>query len=206
MGRIYLVADRGEINRRRQKLRGVLIEAWPDLHGCELFWLGDDETRRVAYASDRRQESPGGLFWIGEESKAALDTAGGPLAWDLAIDEGVVPIFYGPHLSDAESLPREESVRARVLSANAIAAVWTTYDPFGNRVEHQPSSPLDPTFHLRRPGGKSVHLFRVLSTKAEASTIMTSRTRHDPEALAWVERIPATDFVDLLQRHAVPGR
>lgn len=45
MGRIYLVGDRAEIDRRRQARRGVLIEVWPDLHAGDLFWLGDDEAQ-----------------------------------------------------------------------------------------------------------------------------------------------------------------
>lgn len=202
MGRIYLVSDRGEIDQRRRELPGVLIEVWPDLHIGDLFWLGDDETRRVAYAADRREQPPGGLFWLGEASKAALDGVGRPLAWDLAIDEALVPIYYGPRLTDTESLPREDSVRARVLSAHAIAAVWATYDAFGVRVEHQPHSPLDASFYLRRPGGKIVHLFRALGTRAEAITVMTARASSDPEGTDWAEKLPAQDFADLVQRHA----
>lgn len=203
VGRIYLVRDRGEIDRRRRALPGLLIEAWPDLHAADLFWLGDDDARRVAYASERRERSPGGLFWVGETSKAALDGAGGPLAWDLAIDEAAVSIYYGPQLTDTESLPREDSVRARVLSTHAIAAVWATRDRFGTRVDHPPPSPLDPAFYLRRPGGTTVHLFHALRTKAEATTLMAERASYDPEAAGWAETLPARDFPDLLQRHAV---
>src|SRR2546430_1646325 len=144
MGRVYLVSDDGEIARRRRESPGQLIEAWPDLYLGDLLWLGDDEARRVAYAAERREPAAGALYWIGEASKAALDRAGTPLAWDLAIEETSVPIYYGPGLRDTESLPAEDSVRARVLSAHGIAAVWATYDASGARVEHQPSSPLDP--------------------------------------------------------------
>jgi hypothetical protein len=203
MGRIYLVRDSGEIGRRRRALPGVLIEAWPDLHVEELFWLGDDETRRVAYASDRREPSASGLFWIGETSKAALDEAGNALAWELAIDEAAVSIYYGPQVTDTDSLPREESVRARVLSTHAIAAVWATRDRSGARVEHPPPSPLDPAFYLRRPGGKTLHLFHALRTKAEATALMAERAPYDPEASGWAEALPARDFPDLLHRHAV---
>ena len=166
MGRVYLVSDHGEIARRRRERPGLLIEAWPDLYLGDLFWLGDDETRRAAYVVEHREPPPGVLYWIGEATKAALAGAGEVLAWDLAIAETSVPIYYGPRLTDTESLPAEDSVRARVLSAHAIAATWTTYDVSGIRVEHQPTSPLDPTFHLRRPGGKTVHLFRTLDRKS----------------------------------------
>ena len=205
MGRVYLVSDREEIERRRRQRPGALIEVWPDLHAGDLFWIGDDETRRVAYGTATLEHPASGLFWIGETSKVALDGADDPLAWDLAIDEGLVPIHYGPRLRDAESLPREDSVRARVLSARAIAAVWTTYDSLGVRVEHQPSSPLDPRFYLRRPGGKTVHLFHAVATRAEAIAVMAARASDDPGAVDWAEKLPAEDFADLVQRHGMRG-
>ena len=108
MGRIYLVTDRAEIERRRQALPGVLIEVWPDLHAGDLFWLGDDERRREAYTAVERERPPGSLCWIGETTKAALDGAGAPLAWQLAVDESVVPVSCGPWLTDADSLPHQD--------------------------------------------------------------------------------------------------
>ena len=114
-----------------------------------------------------------------------------------------MPIYYGPGLMETESLPAEESLRARVLSVHAIAAIWTTLDASGVRVEHQPTSPLDPIFHLRRPGGRTVHLFRALTTRAEAVTTMAAGRSHDPGACDWAERLPAEDFADLIHHHAV---
>jgi hypothetical protein len=201
MGRVYLVSDDGEIARRRRERPG-LIEAWPDLYLGDLFWLGDDEARRVAYSAERREPAPGALYWVGEASKVALDRAGPPLAWDLAIEETSVPIYYGPGLTETESLPAEDSVRARVLSAHGIAAIWTTYDASGTRVEHRPTSPLDPIFPLRRPGGKTVHLFLALTTKAEAIGVMAGGPSPEPGASAWAEKLPAEDFADLIRRHA----
>jgi len=193
MGRVYLVSDDGEIARRRRELSSLFIEAWPDLFRGDLFWLGDDEARRAAYAVERRESLPGALYWVGEASKAALDRAGQPLGWDLAIDETSVPIYYGPGLRETESLPAEDSLRARVLSAHGIAAIWATYDASGARVEHRPTSPLDPIFHLRRPGGTAIHLFRTLTTRAEAVTAGGSE---------WAEKLPAEDFADLVSRFA----
>src|SRR5688500_1747828 len=109
MGRIYLVADRAEIERRRQGLPGVTIELWPDLYADDLFWLGDEERRREAYTSAARERPAGGLYWIGETSKAELDGAGQPIAWELAVDESLVPVYYGPWLADADSLPHADS-------------------------------------------------------------------------------------------------
>ena len=202
MGRVYLVSDRGEIARRRRELKGILIETWPDLYLGDLFWLGDDEARRAAYVAEDRERSSEALYWIGEASKSALDRVGGPLALELAVDETLVPIYYGPRLTDTASLPAEDSVRARVLSAHAIAAIWSTYDASGVRVEYQPTSPLDPSFYLRRPGGKIVHLFRALTSRAEALAAMVARPPRDPEAVGWATKLPTEDFADLVQRHA----
>ena len=204
MGRVYLVSDDGEIARRRRELSGLFIEAWPDLFRGDLFWLGDDEARRAAYAVEHRAPLAGALYWIGEGSKVALDRVGSPLPWDLAMEENLVPIYYGPGLIEPESLPAEESVRARVLSAHGIAAIWTTYDVSGVRVEHRPTSPLDPIFHLRRPGGTTVHLFRTLTTRAEAVNVTAAGPLKEPGASDWAEKIPAEDFEALIRCHAIP--
>ena len=201
MGHVYLCTDFAEIDRRRRALPGALIEVWPDLHSGDLFWLGDEERRRQAYTADVRDVRPGGAYWIGETSKAALDVAGGgPLAWALAIDELLVPVYYGPWLADADSLPQEESLRARALSAHAIAIAWSTYDRAGRRIEHRPASPLDATFHLRRPKGRALHLFHAFRTQAEAMAAMGDRMADDPEAGAWAESLPVPDFPALMKR------
>lgn len=205
MGRIYLVVDRAEIERRRQALPGVLIEVWPDLHAGDLFWLGDAERRRAAYTAAERERAPGGLYWIGETTKAGLDGAGDPLDWKLAVDEALVPVYYGPWLEDTDSLPHEDSVRARALSAHAIAVAWSTYDRFGRRVEYQPASPLDPKFYLRRPKGRTLHLFHAIRTKAEAIAAMADRAEHDSKARAWAESLSVGDFAALMERAALPA-
>ena len=204
MGRIYLVADRAEIERRRQALPGVTIEVWPDLYAGDLFWLGDAEQRRQAYTAAARERPPGGVYWIGETSKAALDGAGQPLAWELAIDESLVPVYYGPWLADADSLPHEDSIRARALSARSIAVAWSTYDRRGQRIEYRPASPLDEKFYLRRPRGKTLHLFHAFRTRADAIAAMADRWPDDSEACAWAESLPALDFPALMNRAAGP--
>ena len=99
MSRVYFVHDGDEMVRRRARVpRGSVVEAWADMA------IG------------------GGTFWVGEESKGLLDAAGeAPMPPRLVLPAEIVPIFYGPRLSDLESLPREESLRARVLSAHGVA-------------------------------------------------------------------------------------
>ncbi len=126
MTRLYVLADGVEIASRRKLLAGRLVEAWQDL-----------------FASDR--------FWVSEESKAALDSVGAPIKATLSLDAGCVPVYYGPRLVDVDSLPNEDSLKARVLSARGLAVAWITVGHHGERTAHAPDSPTDPIFFLRRP-------------------------------------------------------
>src|SRR4029077_3506802 len=114
VGRLYLVADGGEIAKRRRLVpAGRLVEAWPDLHT-----KGD--------------------FWMGVEAKTLLDATGEPLLPKLGLGASAVPVYYGPRLCDVESLPAEESLQTRALSARGIAVVWITVDRFGERTQYEP--------------------------------------------------------------------
>jgi hypothetical protein len=178
VGRHYLIAEGGEIARRRPLLPpGLLIEVWPDLHAP-------------------------GEFWVGESAKALLDEAGAPLAARLTLDAAPVPIYYGPRLWDAESLPTEESLQTRVLSAHGIAAAWITLDRFGVRTRHEPRSPADPAFYLRRAGGRAAHLWRLFQSRREATVYMAEYYADDTQARAWAEGLAVDTWDDLMERHA----
>jgi hypothetical protein len=180
MGRLFFVHDGTEMVRRRARVPpGAVVEAWPDLA------VG------------------GGTFWVGEESKALLDAAGeAAMTAGLALPAEAVPIYYGPQLCDLESLPREESLRARVLSAHGVAVAWITLDRFGQRATHEPASPADPIFHLRRPGGGAGHVWRLFRTRQEAIAWMGEAQGTESEAVDWARALPAEDFDSLLERHA----
>jgi hypothetical protein len=179
MGWLYFVTDGPEMVRRRARVpRGSVVEAWPDMA------VG------------------GGTFWVGEDSKALLDAAGeAPMPASLTVPADAVPIFYGPQLCDLESLPREESLRARVLSAHGVAVAWVTLNPLGERTSHEPTSLDEPVFHLRRPGGGAGHLWRLFRTKADALDWMERTFGRVSEGVAWARGLPAEDFDALLQRH-----
>jgi hypothetical protein len=179
MSRLYFMAGGDEMARRRALVpKGSVVEAWADLVG-------------------------GGTYWVGEESKRLLDAAGEtPLAPQLSIPAEAVPVFYGPQLTDIESLPREESLRARVLSVHAIAVAWITLDRFGERITYEPKGPADPIFHLRRPGGGAAHVWRRFENKAEAITFMREVYGAESEALEWAETLEIDDFESLLKRSA----
>src|SRR5262245_60555282 len=172
MTRLYFMTDGGEMVRRRAQVpRGSVVEAWPDMA------VG------------------GGTFWVGEDSKALLDAAGAaPLTAQLALPAEAVPSYYGPQLCDLDSLPREEPPRARVLSAHGVAVAWITLDRFGQRATHEPATPADPIFHLRRPGGGVGHVWRLFRTKPEAVAWMAEAYGRESEGSEWARGLPADDF------------
>jgi hypothetical protein len=181
VSRLYFLPDGQEMIRRRARVpAGSVVEAWADMA------VG------------------GGTFWVGEESKGLLDAAGEvPMTPRLALPADTVPIFYGPRLCDLESLPRQESLRARVLSAHGVAAAWITLDRHGRRTTHEPTGPADPVFHLRRAGGGAGHIWRLFRTKAEAVTWMDETYGADSEGAGWARTLPADDFEALLRRHGI---
>jgi hypothetical protein len=181
LSRLYLTTERGELARRRGLVpAGQVVEAWADL------------------------VEPG-AFWLGEESKALLDTTGTPLPVRLSLDADRVAVYFGPQLCDIESLPREESLRARVVSGRGIAAAWITLDRFGQRNTFEPQSPADPVFNLRRVGGGRGHLWRLFRTKPEAIAYMVESCGRESEGAEWARALALDDFEDLLKRHARHG-
>jgi len=177
MGRLHALSDASEVAKRRKLVPpGRLLEVWPDLY--------------VA-----------GQAWVGDEARALLETVGGALAVKLSVDAAAVPVYYGPRLSDVESLPLEESLRARVLSARGIAVAWISYDQFGERTVYEPTGPADPIFYLRRPGGSAAHIWRLFRTKPEARVYMAEYYGRDSEGRDWAETLPAETFDELLARH-----
>jgi hypothetical protein len=178
LSRLYLTAARDDIARRRALVaKGQIVEAWPD--------QGDS-----------------GALWIGDDTKTLLDSLGDPLATELALPADCVPVYYGPQLCDLESLPREESLKTRVLSARAIGVAWITLDRFGQRASYEPKSPADPVFHLRRVGGGAGHLWRLFRTRDEAVTYMNEAYGRDSEGAEWARGLGVADFEELLKRYA----
>jgi hypothetical protein len=178
MSRVHLLTDAADVAKRRKVApSGRLLEAWPDLYTA-------------------------GHSWVGDEARLLLETAGGALSVALSLDAAAVPVYYGPRLQDVESLPLEDSLRARVLSAHGIAAAWITYDQFGQRTVYEPTGPADPIFYLRRPGGTAAHIWRLFRTQPEARVYMAEYYGRDSEGRDWAETLPAETFEDLLARHA----
>jgi hypothetical protein len=112
-------------------------------------------------------------------------------------------VYYGPRLTDLDSLPPESSLKARVLSAHGIAAAWITLDRFGERTSYQPPAPTDPIFHLRRRGGGIGHVWRLFTTRKEAVVYLGEFFGQDCEAVEWAAGLVVEDFAALLERHTL---
>ena len=178
MSRLYLTTAKDEIARRRASAeKGRIVEAWPD-------------------------QADGSAVWIGEDTRALLESLGGPLAVELSLPVESVAVYYGPQLCDIESLPREESLKTRVLSGHGIAVAWITLDRFGQRASYEPASPVDPVFHLRRVGGGAGHLWRLFRTREEAVTSMSEAYGHESEGAEWARALVVEDFTGLIKRYA----
>lgn len=179
MSRLYLTTARDELGRRRTLLgRGQVVEAWPD-------------------------QQDGSAVWIGEETKALLESVGAPITTQISLPAESVAVYYGPQLCDIESLPREESLKARVVSGRGIAVAWITLDRFGQRATYEPTSPADPVFHLRRVGGGAGHLWRLFRARQEAVTYMTEAYGGDSEGAEWARALAVEDFAGLITRYAL---
>ena len=178
MSRLYLTTAKEEIARRRALAeKGRIVEAWPD-------------------------QADGSAVWIGEDTRALLESLGGPLAVELSLPAESVAVYYGPQLCDIESLPREESLKTRVLSGHGIAVAWITLDRFGQRASYEPASPVDPVFHLRRVGGGAGHLWRLFRARAEAVTYMNESYGRESEGAEWARALVVEDFTGLIKRYA----
>lgn len=173
---IHLVDAGAEIARRRAALPpGTLVEVWPDLIEPRSAWV-EDETKRL------------------------LESVGSRISPKLSVDGDLVGIYYGPRLRDVESLPREDSLRARVLSAHGVAVAWVTLDERGERVTHDAETPEDPIFYLRRPRGSAAHLWQLFRTKAGARAFTEQHFPDDPEARQWAMDLRVDDFPSLIGR------
>jgi hypothetical protein len=178
VSRLYCVADADAIVKRRARVpAGHVIEAWNDLY------------------------TPG-HFWLGEDSKRLLDSVGDLVPSVATLPAESVAVYYGPQLTDLESLPPEDSLKARILSGHGIAAAWITLDRFGQRMSHEPTGLTDPVFHLRRRGGGSGHLWRLFATKREAVVYMAEAYGQESEGAEWAETLAVGDFASLLKDHA----
>jgi hypothetical protein len=175
----------------------VLIRATPDLRARreraarELPKGQLLETWRDVFLPD--------LFWMGEETKAALDAGGSaPLTAVARVDEEAVPIWQGT-VEEAGSLPTPRSIRTRTLAGHGIGAAWVRPLKGGAGLPHEPTGPEDAFFYLMRAGGSPNHLWRLFRSPADARYHLARALPADAAAAAWAEALAHEDYGALLR-------
>jgi hypothetical protein len=177
MTQIFRIENGRAVRERQRALpQGSVVDAWPDVF----------EPR---------------TFWIGETTKRILDAAGAPLPASAVVEASRIAVFFPDEPHDRASLPSEESLRVRVLSAHGIAVTWFgTTEGMARRPLPEPVSPEDAFFFLMRMGSRINHAWRLFRTRDEAIEFMPRHFADDAEARAWAETLPAGSYSELLRR------
>ncbi|HYL80649.1 MAG TPA: hypothetical protein VEU07_07545 [Candidatus Acidoferrum sp.] len=176
MMRIFRIDDGRAVRERQRALpQGSVVDAWPDVF----------DPRR---------------FWIGGTTKRMLDAAGAPLPASAVVEGSCVAVFFPEEPRDEASLPPEESLRVRVLSAHGIAVTWFGMTAgTGKRPLPEPVSPEDAFFFLMRMGSRINHAWRLFRTRDEAIEFMRRHFPDDGKARTWAETLPATSYSELVR-------
>ena len=130
-----------------------------------------------------------GQAWVGRGAEAPAGCRRRPAARRASRwTRRAVPVYYGPRLCDVESLPAEESLRSRVLSAHGIAVAWITLDARRAHACTSRQSPRTrssscggPAATPRTSGASSGRSGRRASTWP-STTAATPRARRGPRA------------------------
>ncbi|MBI3989395.1 MAG: hypothetical protein HY347_07235 [candidate division NC10 bacterium] len=189
MLKIYRLGDAAEILKRKQAIPpGVPAQVWGDVL----------EQSKVGLLRLPK------FFWVDEETKMVLDGLGDPLKPLFAIDGEKIPIFSLKPPEGREGYPSETSVRVRVIAGHGIGVAWLQCDPGEARLLHEPSSPRDAFFFLKRVGFHATHLWRLFRSREDARWFVNTYSPEDPQASTWPDLLPADDFEDFLRRYRLP--
>jgi len=169
----------GELWRQlRERLKGRYVEIWSDVF----------------------EE---GIFWVGDEARAALEEVKIPFEIVRQIPAARVKVYHASHLNtDPESLPSEDSVRARVLAGHGIAAVLVFVGDGKAMPPEEPTHPRDALFFLSRPGAKHYYLWRLFRSKEDAERHVAQKLKEDEGAHAWLASLPVLSYGELAETGA----
>ncbi|MBI2883991.1 MAG: hypothetical protein HYY11_08815 [Candidatus Methylomirabilis oxyfera] len=144
-----------------------------------------------------------GIFWVADDARQALEEAGIAFTTLTQVQSDRIPVYYAPHLRpDHESLPGEDSVRARVLAGHGIGAVLFF---IGDGTQMPPEEPIglkDALFYLSKPGAGYYYLWRLFRSKEDAEHYVARTFKDDEDATRWAASIPVTAYAELLQQGA----
>lgn len=145
-----------------------------------------------------------GIFWVAEEARQALEEVGIAFAVLAEIPSDRIRVYHARHLHpDPESLPTEESIRARVLAGHGIGAVLVFIGDGTQVPPEEPAGLTDALFYLSKPGAGYYYLWRLFRSKEEAEQYVARMLRDDEDAKRWTASIPVTAYGDLLQRSII---
>ncbi len=160
----------------RERLKGRYVEIWSDVF----------------------EE---GIFWVADEARVALDDVKIPFEIVRQIPVDRVRVYCAAHLQpDPDSLPKEDSVRARVLAGHGIAAVLFFIGDGKTMPPEEPTHPRDALFYLSKPGAKQYYLWRLFRSKEDAEHHVAQRLREDEGARDWAASLPALSYGELVEK------
>jgi hypothetical protein len=166
----------GELWRHlRERLKGRYVEIWPDVF----------------------EE---GMFWVADDARAALEAVTIPFEVVHRVPAEQVRVFHAPQIRpDPDSLPEEDSVRARTLAGHGIGAVLFFVGDGTQMPPEEPSDPRDALFYLSRPGARYYCLWRLFRSKEDAERHVVQKFPGDERATRWVTSIPVLAYAELLE-------
>ena len=166
----------------RQVLKGRYVEIWSDVF----------------------EE---GIFWVADEARKALEEVKVPFKIIGQIPADRVRVYYAPHLQpDPESLPNEDSVKARVLAGHGVGAVLFFIGDGQTMPPEEPTDPKDALFYLSKPGAKYYYLWRLFRSREDAEGYVVQQFKDDEPARAWAASIPVLAYGELLQNAQKEGQ
>ena len=144
-----------------------------------------------------------GVFWVADDARQALEEVGIAFTTLAYVQSNRIPVYYPLHLHpDTESLPSEDSVRARVLAGHGIGAVLFFIGDGKQMPPEEPVGLKDPLFYLSKPGAGYYYLWKLFRSKEEAEQYGAERLKDEAEAQRWAVSIPVMAYDELLQ----PGK
>jgi hypothetical protein len=159
----------------REVLKGRYVEIWTDVFEA-------------------------GSFWVADEARNALEEVKIPFKVTGRIPADRVKLYFARHLQpDPESLPNEDSVKARVLAGHGIAAVLFFIGDGRTMPPEEPTDPKDALFYLSKPGARYYYLWRLFRSKEDAEGYVVQKFKDDEAAKAWVVSIPVVAYAALLE-------
>jgi len=142
-----------------------------------------------------------GILWVADEARQVLEEVGIAFTVLAQIPSDSIPVYHARHLQpDPESLPGEDSVKARVLAGHGIGAVLFFIGDGKQMPPEESTGPKDALFYLSKPGAGYYYLWRLFRSKEDAEHYVTQQMlKDDEDAQRWAASIPVTAYEELLQ-------